>query len=587
MWPEEKTSYKLRVITQDRSLTTAFKELGTSKTVDGKPIEVGVSSYISIPSDVDVIFTSSVYNGALQTVIERIADKPILIITEQSPDQQYVMINLLRGGGGDVSFEFNRANIENQGLTLKPGFISLGGSQINVAQLYRQVRDSMRSLEQKSKNVEEEIESLNLNAALAFKIANDNFEQLDAQKIEIERRQQELDRQNKVLESLTQQLSDREEQLVQLEEEIEEQEESIALGEQTLYDQDKLIQQRNREIREREEQLEKMGNVVDTQQDTLLLLIAFLVFLVIILIIAYRAYQARRKAAKVLNQQKEELKELLDELQSTQTQLVQSEKMASLGVLTAGIAHEINNAINYVYSGIHVLDSKFKEIKPLMTSLKTLGKNSGTLEGKVDKILKQREEVEYDSSEEVIDTMIKSIRVGAERTIDIVKGLRTFSRAQEESMSEMDLHDDIDVALLLLKNKIKHNVKIKKDLADKLPVMYGYSGQVGQAILNIVGNAIDAIASRDDPKILIRTTVIGDKVKLSIKDNGVGIKREDLDKIFDPFYTTKKIGEGTGLGLSITYGIIEKHNGSIKVESKSGVGTEFKIELPLNDQPTN
>lgn len=585
-WPQEKSSYKVRVITQDRSLTDTFRSLAATTKADGKPIEVGFNSYISIPSDVDVLFISSVYNQALQTVIERIGDKPILIVTEQSPDQQYVMINLLRNGE-NISFEFNRANIKNQRLAIKQSFERLGGKEINVAQLYRQVRDSMRIMESRTVSVKDTIETLKLRMAIARRLLRENNESLVSLKEEIEEKQLELDGQNEVLDLLTKKLSESEDQLVQLEADIKEQEAALEENIRTLDDQEELINQRNRQIENKEIELGKMERTVDTQQNQLMLLISFAVFLVIILIVAYRAYQARRKAAKVLNQQKEELKDLLDELQSTQTQLVQSEKMASLGVLTAGIAHEINNAINYVYSGIHVLDSKFSEIKPLMSGVRGLGENKENLEAKVDEILKKKEEVEYDSSEEVIGTIIKSIQVGAERTIDIVKGLRTFSRAQEESMSEMDIHDDINVALLLLKNKIKHNVKIKKDLAKKLPVMFGYSGQVGQAILNIIGNALDAIQGREDPKILIRTVATGNIVKVSIRDNGVGIKKDDLDKIFDPFYTTKKIGEGTGLGLSITYGIIEKHNGSIKVESKVGVGTEFKIELPLNDQPVS
>lgn len=582
-WPQEKATYKLQVISQKSSLKKAFENMAASKTIEGRALKVGFSNYINIPSDADAIFLSSVYNGGLQTVIDRIGSKPILIITEQSPDQLYVMANLLKSGQS-VSFEFNKANIENQSLKLKPGFRALGGSEINVAQLYRQVRDAMRTMESRAKSAQDRMDSLNLNTALAYKIAKDNFDQLDAQKLEIERRQKELDRQNGMLDSLTLQLGDSEQQLVQLEGEIEKQEELIKDGDQTLLEQEDLIKKRNREIEKKERELRDMGAIVVTQKNTLWFLIIFSLFLVVVLFIAYRAYQARRKAAKVLNQQKEELKELLDELQSTQTQLVQSEKMASLGTLTAGIAHEINNAINYVHSGIHVLDGKFNEIQPLIADIKELEGGGDTLEQNVAAILKKKEDIGYDSAQEVIHTMIKSIKVGAERTINIVKGLRTFSRGQEENMSEMDLHEDINVSLLLLKNKIHHNVQIKKNFAPALPTMYGFPGQVGQAILNIVGNAIDAISESSDPKILIKTEAVGKKVNIHIRDNGVGIKREDIDKIFDPFYTTKKIGEGTGLGLSITYGIIEKHNGTIKVNSKVGVGTEFKIQLPLNDQ---
>ncbi|GAB4231239.1 MAG: hypothetical protein Tsb0034_03440 [Ekhidna sp.] len=597
-WPGERDTYEIKVITQDRALTEAFEELANTKKLRGKKINVSFSNYISIPERVDILFVSGLYNGALQSIIDRITGKPILIITEGSPDQQYVMINFLRSQTGTLAFEFNRANINNQNLKIAPDFDLLGGTEIDVAKLYRQVRDSVRAMEQRSKAVQERMDSLNVNTAVAMKIARDQLKQLDEQRVEIARRQAQLDRQSKVLDSLTVefrnsqikldsvsgQLAEREEQLAVLGEEIVQQQASIAEGDKTLKEQEALIKKRNEEIEERESQLQQMVTIVDTQQDTLVLLILFSVFLVVVLIFAYRAYQARRRDARKLNQQKEELKELLDELQSAQNQLVQSEKMASLGTLTAGIAHEINNAINYVYSGIHVLDSKFAELKPIMQNLKGISEGDQNLEGKVQEILKQKDDIEYDSYESVVDTMIRSIRVGAERTINIVKGLRTFSHAQEESMSEIDIHEDIDVALLFLKNKIG-NITIETDLANELPTMYGYSGQVGQAILNIIGNAIDACGDKKDGKINIRTQLNNDKIEIYIKDNGSGIKQEDLDKIFDPFYTTKKIGEGTGLGLSITYGIIEKHNGTITVESTLNEGTEFKIELPLNDQP--
>lgn len=598
-WPTQKDEYTIRVITQDRTLTSEFENLASTQKLKGKPIKVGFSNYVSIPENVDIIFVSGLYNGALQSIIDRITGKPILIITERSPDQEYTMINFIQSTAGGLTFEYNRANISNQNLKILPEFALLGGSEIDVAKLYQQARDSVRSMELRSQDVEERIDSLNLQAALAMRIASNQMRTIDEQKEEIDRRQIQLDKQSatldslvtefknsqKRLDSLTLILDERERDLKVLSDEIVAQQANVEEGNRVLEEQGSLIEQRNKEIAETESRLQEMVIIVDTQQDTLYLLIFFSVFLVVVLIFAYRAYQARRRDAKKLNEQKEELSLLLEELQSAQTQLVQSEKMASLGTLTAGIAHEINNAINYVYSGIHILETKFTEMRPFVGNIKSLDYGDKELKAKIKSLVEQRNEIEYDQSQDLIDSMVKNIRVGAERTIDIVKGLRTFSRAQEESMDVIDIHDDIDVALLLLKNKIKHNVTIEQDLAKKLPEMHGYPGQVGQAILNIISNALDASSSKEESKIHIQTKVSGEKVYITIKDNGTGIKPEDLDKIFDPFFTTKKIGEGTGLGLSITYGIIEKHNGSIDVKSTIGEGTEFKIELPFNVQP--
>ncbi len=577
-WPDDKDEYLVKVITQDRSLSAAFRDMVSNRQVNGKPIKVSFSSYVTIPEKLDLLYVSNQYNGALQTIIDRITGKPILIVTEQSSDQQYVMINLV--GSSAQSFEFNRANIINQNLTIKSSFEELGGKEINVAALYRQTRDAARAMEEKSKAVAEQVDDLNLKTAVAFNIIKEQEAQITEQEERIAQQIQKLD-------SLSLSLSSREEQLYDLIAEISVQQDSLNAGEERLAKKEKEIEEINKEIEKKEDELSEMNLIVSSQEQMLIFFIAFAVFLVIALILAYRAYQARRRDAKKLNEQKEELKELLDELKSTQTQLIQSEKMASLGTLTAGIAHEINNAINYVYSGIHVLNNKFSEMKPLMNHIKDLDEEDDNLRAKVKEIIDQKNEIEYNSYETVMDTMINSIQVGAERTISVVKGLRTFSRGQEESMDEIDIHEDIELALVLLKNKIRPTLSIKKEFAEELPKMYGYPGQVGQAILNIMGNAMDACGNEPDSVVNIKTSVEGEKVIVTVKDNGTGISKEDLDKIFDPFYTTKKIGEGSGLGLSITYGIIEKHNGTINVNSTLGEGTEFKIELPLNSQPLN
>jgi len=176
--------------------------------------------------------------------------------------------------------------------------------------------------------------------------------------------------------------------------------------------------------------------------------------------------------------------------------------------------------------------------------------------------------------------MVKNVQIGAERTIEIIKGLKTFSRLENEEKTRIDLHKDLDIALLLLESRHKNIVPIDKDYDDNIVEIDGYQGQLGQAFLNMIGNALDALEGVKDPKIITKTQRSKDKVEVSIKDNGIGIDEDVMEKIFDPFFTTKGIGIGTGLGLSITYGIVEKHDGSIGVNSKPGEGAEFVIELP-------
>ncbi|MEM6831670.1 MAG: ATP-binding protein, partial [Bacteroidota bacterium] len=331
----------------------------------------------------------------------------------------------------------------------------------------------------------------------------------------------------------------------------------------------------------REFRLQEMITIVDSQQITLIYLILFLIVLLALAILIYFAYRGRKRDAKRLLEQKEELSELVKELHQTQSQLVQSEKMASLGVLTAGIAHEINNAINFVYSGIQILEMKFSVIKPVLMEVKDLSIEDSGFKNRIKSLIAEKERVGYNESQELIDQMIANIQIGVERTTEIVKGLRTFSRSEEEEKTKIKVHKEIEVALLLLKSRYKDVIRIEKKFTKGTLEIDGYQGQLGQAFLNIINNAIDAVYKKGKQgKITISTSVKNRFVIISMQDNGVGIPREIKEKIFDPFFTTKKVGAGTGLGLSITYGIVEKHGGVIDVISKK-YGSEFIIKLPL------
>ncbi|MEM9896502.1 MAG: ATP-binding protein, partial [Bacteroidota bacterium] len=381
-------------------------------------------------------------------------------------------------------------------------------------------------------------------------------------------------------------------ELAGLSDQIEKQKEDALRGQRILENQVELIAQRDREIKEREESLAEMSSVIDLQRNSLTLLVLFVVLLAVFLFFIFRAYKDRKKTARKLavqrdelREQKEELSALLLELQQTQSQLVQSEKMASLGVLTAGIAHEINNAINFVYSGINILDTKFKEILPVMKRVGSLKEDDQNIQEKMKEIFAEKMKVEYDEAQELITQMIDYVQVGAKRTAEIVDGLRSFSRTNLEEKTESDLHKDLDVAILLLSSKLKDQIRIEKEYGENVPHVLAFQGQLGQAFLNVISNARDAAMEKgDDPCIKLATKVVDDHVSISISDNGVGMNQEDIDKIFDPFFTTKDIGVGTGLGLSITYGIIEKHGGKISVNTEKGKGSTFTIELPIRHE---
>ena len=284
------------------------------------------------------------------------------------------------------------------------------------------------------------------------------------------------------------------------------------------------------------------------------------------------------KINEELNKYNEELTATLEKLKQTQHQLVQAEKMASLGVLSAGIAHEINNPINFVYAGINSLLRDFEDIKPVIDAINKINPDDDNLKEKLEKVDQLKQENYFNDAFEAIPQIISDIKLGADRTAEIVKSLRNFSRTDYKKVLLYNIHEGLDTSLLLLKNKYKNNIEIIKNYDRDIPFIYCNPGKMNQVFLNILSNAIDAIESKG--KIWITTSHQKDFVKISIKDNGCGMNDETREKIFDPFYTTKDVGKGTGLGMSITYGIIQEHGGDIQIISEPGKGTEMIITIP-------
>lgn len=285
-----------------------------------------------------------------------------------------------------------------------------------------------------------------------------------------------------------------------------------------------------------------------------------------------------KNVEKQLLTKNQDLNEALDDLRKTQAQLIDSEKMASLGQLTAGVAHEINNPINFVSGNVLPLRRDIKDILEVLekydqiTESLKLGKDFQEVEA-------LKKEIDFDFVLTEIDNLLNGIGEGASRTAEIVKGLRNFSRMDEHELKLANINQGIDSTLLILHNKIKNRIEIIKDYGD-FPDVMCHPGQLNQVFMNLLNNAQEAI--KGEGKIWIKTRKEKDRVIISIRDSGKGIPAKSKKKIFDPFFTTKDVGKGTGLGLSISFGIVEKHNGSITVNSESGKGSEFIVTIPDN-----
>ena len=271
-------------------------------------------------------------------------------------------------------------------------------------------------------------------------------------------------------------------------------------------------------------------------------------------------------------------------LQTTQSQLVEAEKMAGLGQMTAGIAHELNNPINYVSSNVNPLKRDVDEVFQVLDEYQTFTKKHES-DVEVGKIRSLEKELDLPFLRIEIGQLLKGIREGAERSAAIVKGLRTFSRLDEDTLKLADINDGLESTLVILKSNYKGQCEVVKELDPNLPQVECYPGKLNQVFMNILNNAIQATVDTnregESREVRVSTKTADGQVEVHIADNGAGMSEEVKSRIFEPFFTTKKVGEGTGLGLSIVLGIIEQHNGTIHVESAPGEGTEFVITLPL------
>lgn len=304
--------------------------------------------------------------------------------------------------------------------------------------------------------------------------------------------------------------------------------------------------------------------------------------------IEYKAAYLRQKKARSLAEQmlEDRSRELYEsnqnvieaykKLKQQNAQLLHQEKLASIGQLSAGVAHEINNPAGYVKSNLNTLS---RYVDSLFDYIKNIEEQSQISPEIIENLSKLKQENDIEYIMEDLKDLVQDSLEGMERVASIVKSLKDFARPDTEESQYYCLNTCIQNTLKLVHNELKYKAEVEINLAD-LPEIYGQSGNMGQVILNLLVNAAQSIEKKGH--ITLTTTHCDKTVEISIADTGCGIPQDVIDRIFDPFFTTKKIGEGTGLGLSIVHSIVEKQGGKIEIKSKIGEGTEFLITLPIS-----
>ncbi|MBV8665395.1 MAG: PAS domain-containing protein [Burkholderiaceae bacterium] len=274
-----------------------------------------------------------------------------------------------------------------------------------------------------------------------------------------------------------------------------------------------------------------------------------------------------------------ELTELNDKLSKAQEQLVQSEKLASIGQLAAGVAHEINNPIGYIFSNFNSLTTYIDKLFAMLTAYEE-AESRITAAEVAGKLADLRKQVELDFLKEDIPILMNESKEGIVRVRKIVQDLKDFSRVDAgQEWQWANLHQGIDSTLNIVANEVKYKADVVKQYGD-IPDIECLPSEINQVVMNMVVNAAHAMGNARGT-ITVKTALEGDYVVLEISDTGSGISKENLSRIFDPFFTTKPVGQGTGLGLSLSYGIVQKHHGRIEVDSELGKGTKFRILLPV------
>jgi len=360
--------------------------------------------------------------------------------------------------------------------------------------------------------------------------------------------------------------------------------ESKSIMDETRAQIDLFLTEEERLFKERSQHLNRQQKIID-----LVMWLGAITGIIAGLVAMYlfsRLYHRLQASVASAQLQSQKLQIALEDLKQTQTQLIHSEKMSSLGQLVAGIAHEINNPLTFIHGNIQHLTTYVGEIQEIVNLYQKCYPQPSQL------IQEYCDEIDLDFVNKDLEQLTKSLLNGTERISKIVLGLRNFSRLDESEKKEVNLHEGIDNALLILDYRLQsvatgNPIQVVKKYGD-LPLIECYAGEINQVFVNLLNNAIDAIKSQEKPGIItIKTELINPiskakRIKISIADSGPGISEELQNRIFEPFFTTKPVGKGTGLGLSISYQIIARHGGTINCISSVGNGAEFCLELPVN-----
>ena len=598
-WNADTTRFfTIGVLSENQILLEKFNELSKVARINKKPIRIKFITNLNPIQPTHILYVDQSYNKTLPSFLKKQFNQNRLIITEELDMPGEIMINLkLNSQKSMYTFEYNRANILYASLDITDEIVLLKGTEIEIRELYLQSKklwdeqqDVIAGLKRQSdeqnkiiavrndsirrmKTVidENQLKITNQLSVLAQKdsLSSDLNRKIDAQRAELN---QNLLQTQKLLKE-----RNTAEEIINSHQLIITQQSAISdsLTQQIAFKQKELIEQ-NKLLTEKE-------TLIHIQSVWLEVLIILVLVVIISIVLISRAYIANRRSQQKISEQKEALEATLGQLKNTQQQLIQSEKMASLGVFIAGIAHEINNPINFISMGVDGIEKVIEKVIALFAELNRLTPESKGDE--IQKLLELKQNLKFQRSMDALPEILENIKTGIRRTIGITNGLRLYARMDNEEKILCDINRIIDSALQLLKPQLNSDIAIQVSYGNFQNIKV-FPGKLSQVFVNILSNAIDSIRSLHDQdinaSISITTKEIEGYIQIVFSDSGKGIPPDVLAKVFDPFYTTKEVGKGTGLGMSIAKSIIEEHNGKIIARNNQDKGATFTIEIPIN-----
>lgn len=583
-WKVNTEPIKIGFLSNNRSFYFQFKEYAAEKTIGGRPIKVSLLSYPKALDTYDVLFIGEEKTKNSKNHINAIKSNKTLVFTDLAADIENSMVNFYMSFDNKLKFKINSNLLRRHQFEPSSLMLILGGSDNDILSMFEEKDSSIvfernRALGLKKENKKQE----NLLKKIEEKMDTIKSS-LKSKNIEIEKKSSKIETingklrlQKNYLQNISKKIHSTSGKLEKKEIRIKEQEEKLKQQLEIFENQKKDINTRNQKIKSQDEVLEKQESLLNLKQTYLYYAYIFSLVLLGILVFAIISFLGKQKSSRKLAVQNKKLINTLEELKKTQAKLVQNEKMASLGMVTAGMAHEINNPMTFVYTGIKILKAELNNDKTIISKLLELSPNNPSNNLVFKELL-----TEYHETRESIDQTVIDIELGAKRVTEIINILQNFSRLNENDVKNIDLNVALKSTLTILGSHArKKQIKINTNIKDTPIIIECFPASINQVMVNLISNAIDACPEKTG-EIDINITNEQCLYRLVVKDNGPGISQENLGKIFDPFFTTKSIGKGTGLGLSISYNIIKKHNGNILVENNPKSGACFIIEIPKN-----